>query len=173
MLHVGTAGPTLQVVMVKVSRHARCADGRKVCLTTLLCVADRKLHSHPQQVSIDTQLQFLDGHDTVRENPEESIRGGQSHAAFASAPCAYSTKSRVLHNVRTDRVEKTLHSHEGVPNAACGPSPRSTDSTHDPNCTGRLEVMVRVSPHCNLQRSPHCYTTVARSCQRPPQDSYA
>ena len=33
-----------------------------------------------------------------------------------------------------------------VTNAACGPLPRSTDSTHDPNCTGKLEVMVRVSP---------------------------
>ena len=43
-----------------------------------------------------------------------------------------------------------LHSQEGVTNAACGPKPRSTDSTHDPNCTGKLEVMVRVSPHCNL-----------------------
>ena len=39
-----------------------------------------------------------------------------------------------------------LHAQEGVTNAACGPSPRSTDSTHDPNSTGRLEVMVRVSP---------------------------
>ena len=31
-----------------------------------------------------------------------------------------------------------LHCQEGVTKAACGTLPRSTDSTHDPNCTGRF-----------------------------------
>ena len=36
----------------------------------------------------------------------------------------------------------------------CGvwPVPRSTDSTHDPNCTGRLKVMVRVSPQGHTKK---------------------
>ena len=35
-----------------------------------------------------------------------------------------------------------MHSQGGISNAACDPLPRSTQ---DPNCTGRLGVMVRVS----------------------------
>ena len=71
-------------------------------------------------------------------------------------------------DVRTGSVDEYSSPPGGVSNAACGPLPWSTDSTHDFNCSSRLEAMVRVSPHCNLQRSPHCYPTVARSCQRPP-----
>ena len=39
----------------------------------------------------------------------------------------------------------TLHSQGRVSNATCGPLPLSIDSTHDPNRTGRSEVMVCVS----------------------------
>ena len=49
-------------------------------------------------------------------------------------------------NFRTGSMDEDSALPGGVSNVACGPLPRSTASTHDPNRTGRLEVMVRISP---------------------------